>query len=145
MNKKTLIILLLAFIVIAIVFSVWIGIFYQKQKDKVEFDKLKQVFSILSSSNIPLISAYGIVTDIKGRNITLDLSGSSITLNINDKSTVFSLERVGSSGNSLSDISRKNASFEDIKKGDHLNIGLKILSSGEIKVKSVIITSSLDI
>lgn len=128
-------------IVVAVLFLIvggGVGMAYQTQKDSV---KIKQVnimepaFKGLSSKVIPSIVAYGQVTNIEGRNITLSYSGESLTVKIKDNANIYSFATAPGTKTA----SQEKANFSDIKKGDNLNISLKLLADGSLEGQSAII------
>ncbi|MCX6721059.1 MAG: hypothetical protein NT026_00425 [Candidatus Staskawiczbacteria bacterium] len=92
----------------------------------------------LSSKVVPSITAYGKVTSINGNKITLSSGGDSIIMNVIENVPVFS---------SMQQIGLPNAQnqpklgFKDIKKGDILNITLKVLPDGQFLGQEVVIVT----
>ena len=141
MEKETNIIILLvvAGLIISAV-SVGVGIFYQSKKDNSEIQKtpvdVNNLLKSLSSNIINAVSAYGGVTNIEGRDITLSYGGSSLTINVAENTAITEFApTVPGSNQGIP----KNLKFSDIKKGDNVNIALKIMPDGSLSAQTVLV------
>lgn len=136
MDKTNTIILVL---IGAVLFSVGggLGIIYQSQKNYSE----ENIFKALSSEVVSSIVAYGEVTEINGRNITLIFNNDSFTIYISEKAKIYSFKQTDDQESS----SKKELEFNQIKKGDILNVSMKIYSDGTIEGSNVFILPSLNI
>ena len=130
MNKANLTILILLGVILFLVGG-GIGIFYQMQKDS----SGDTVIKALSSKVIPSIVAYGQVTEINGRNITIFYSGETLTVPIAQDAQVSSFTQA----NGQTGSTQQQSSFNQIKKGDSINISIKVSSDGKLEGKMVII------
>jgi hypothetical protein len=133
MNKSNLIILVIIGIVFFIVGG-GLGIFYQTQKDASQINGAKSI-KALSSKVIPSIVAYGKVTDINGRDITIFYNGESLTIPVSQDAQVSSF----SQANGQTGSTQQKTSFDQIKKGNYINISIKVLPDGNIEGNMVII------
>lgn len=118
-----------------------LGVVYQSHQTDPQLEKETTVIKTLSSEMIPSITAYGEVTSIDGQNITLSYAGNTMTVSVADGVKVFSFVKT-SEEKEISGSGSKEVEFKDIKKGDTLNINLKLMSDGQLKSQSVIILSS---
>ena len=95
-----------------------------------QLEKAADTLKILGSSKIiSSFTAIGEVTKINERDITLESSGDILTIHIRDDAKIYS---------AMSD-KRQQTDFKDIKKGDTLNISLKLLSNGQIEGQEITI------
>ncbi len=121
-----------------------LGVFYQTQKDALkiqEAEKKSAAVKSLSSDLVPSIVAYGEVSAIDGRNVTLFYNGKSMQIEINKDATVYSFSP--SSGDEKEPLSsQQQVKISDIKKGDRLNVTIKLLPDGSLEGQMVIILGS---
>ena len=152
MNKNLIILSVIAGVVI-FVLGGGLGVFYQTQKGLLQTEKvqtkvqtMETVIKSLSSKVIPSIIAYGEVTNIEGRNITLSYGGESLTIKIKDDSQIFSFVKTASLKKGEPAVtSQQKVDFKTIKKGDNLNISVKLLPDGQLESQSVIILPPLNL
>jgi hypothetical protein len=135
-NSKNLITLLLIGVVLLLV-GVGIGIIYQIQKDGSLVSSAKS----LSSEIIASIAAYGEVTNIDGRNITLSFMDESLTILVSEEARVYSFKQQGLEAGAKQNL----ANFNDIKKGDFINISVKLSSDGKLEGNNVVILPPISI
>ncbi len=139
MNKS--LILIIAGAVVIFVLGGGLGISYQAQKSGTSGSSNSDaVVKTLSSKVVPSIIAYGEVTNIQGKNITLSYGSDSIIIPVNDDSQIFSF---GQSADTKTPPVQKKVTFAEIKKGDSLNVNLKLLSDGTIQGTSVVILPNI--
>ncbi|MFA7676417.1 MAG: hypothetical protein WCY28_03350 [Candidatus Shapirobacteria bacterium] len=129
-DSKNLVILLLIGIVLLSV-GAGIGVIYQIQKD----GPLVLATKSLSSEIIASIAAYGEVTNIDGRNITLSFMNENLTIFVSEEARVYSFKQQGAEANSKQNL----VDFSDIKKGDFINISVKLSSDGKLEGNNIVI------
>jgi hypothetical protein len=129
-KKIYLIFLVLLFLIVGII----LGIFYQNKKDIFKIEKTEAILKILNSEVVPSIVSYGIITEIKDREITMIFNEDPITIKIKDDASIHSVGK--SAGESLSQLD-----FSQIKIGDVLNAEIKVNSAGTFESNSVIVFS----
>ena len=100
---------------------------------KTQTKEVVKTVNVLGSKTVPSIVAYGQVEKIEGKNITLTNMGDSITVKIKDNAQIISFL------NRDDPIANKQANFSDIKKGDTLNITVKVLPNGSLEGETAII------
>jgi len=133
MSKSNIVVIIIVGIIIFVIGGA-VGVFYQMQKDAPELLKASALEK-LSSNVIPSIVAYGEVLDINGRDVLISFSGASLTVPIDENAQVYSFNNSSASESPT----QQQANFSEIKKGDYLNISLKVSMDGEIQGKTVII------
>lgn len=141
-TKNLTIIIIVA--VVAIVVGGVLGMSMQSAKDASSVSmasKLQPAVKTLSSKVVPSIVAYGQVSDMQGRNITLNYGGDSITVPIAENSNVYSFV-APVAGSKTTTPTQQKVQFAEIKKGDSLNVSLKLLPDGTIQGQNVIILLS---
>lgn len=145
--KPISIVLLLIAVLVIFVLGGGLGISYQTQKNSPLLEKAAQseaVIKNLSSKTVLSIVAYGQVTNIQGRNITLLYAGDSLTVRIKEDSMIYSLVTLpAAQKGAVVASTQKQAEFKDIKKGDNLNVTLRLLPDGQLEGSTVMIMSSL--
>lgn len=131
MNAKNLIISIIIGLVIFALGGVC-GFFYQQQREVPQIETQNaqdnSASKILSSKIISSIMASAEVSDIVGKNITLKSGDDSLTIKISDDALIYSFV-VPANGKTPV---RQTAKFEDIKKGDFINIKIKESSDKQI-------------
>jgi hypothetical protein len=142
MDKKILIILIVAGVVIFVVGG-GIGVAYQKQtsgtiQNNTADVKLVNLAKIIKSTPISSIMAFGAVTKISGKTITLLYKKENINIKIRDGAKIFKLVQAKDANGKMTS-TQKPAVFGDIKVGDNLNVGVKIASSNTLEGSSVVI------
>lgn len=140
--NKVLVSLLIIGAVFIFVLGGGAGVLYQTQKDAPKLDNAEKVIKILASKTVPSIMAYGQVTNIQGKNITLAYSGDSVTLKMRDDAKIYSFVSQGLAKKSLNISEKEEITFSDIKKGDTLNITLKVLPDGGLEGMIAMVLSS---
>jgi len=135
MDSKNLVLI----IIIALVFFVLgggAGVYFISQTPLTKEGAANQIaLKTLSSKVIPSIVAYGEVTNISGKNVTVAYAGDSATVAIANSAQVYSfIQQAGSASPT-----QQKTDFAAIKKGDTLNIALKLLADGTLQGQSVII------
>ena len=135
-EKKEGSILTLLIVIGVVIFFVGagLGILYQSGKDQ----KISAEIKTLSSDIVTTVTAYGKVTAINGRDLTISYNNQTLTINIPQNVDVTAFVPINGSiqGSPVA------KTFSDIKKGDNLNIALKIGANGELTAQTVIIFSS---
>jgi hypothetical protein len=139
MDKATKLNLTALVIVGLVVFVIGVasGIFYQTKKDSPQQANtvaMQTSIKSVTSKVVPSILAYGQVTDIDGRNLTLSYGGDNVIIAINDNATITSLIK-----DSKSASGQQKIDFSQIKNGDTLNVSVKLLPTGQLQGKSIII------
>jgi hypothetical protein len=137
MNKISLTVLFIIGGLVFLVAGAGLGILYQTQQTAPQLEKINTAVKFLSSKTVPSIVAYGQVANIDGRNLTLAFNGDNITIAINEDATVNSFVK-----NEAGTMAQKKSDFSQIKKGDTLNITIKVLPDGQIQGVSVIVINS---
>lgn len=142
--NKLLISLLIIGAVSLFVLGGGVGVLYQTQKDapqiealqatELKLQKIELVTKSLASKTISLISAYGQVQNIDGKNITLSFSGDSITVGLADNVQVLAFV-----GDGKGKTSYQPYDFSQIKKGYTVSVNLKLLSDGTLQGQAIII------
>lgn len=90
-------------------------------------EKIAKAIEVLSSPLVPSIVAYGQVESINGRVITLSYSGKTLSVEISSNAVIYSYSAgSGAAGG------QKQIKFENIKKGDTLNVSIKLSSDGSL-------------
>lgn len=135
-DSKNLVILLLIGILLLSV-GAGIGVIYQIQKD----GPLVSAAKSLSSEIIASIAAYGEVADIDGRKITLSFMDENLTISVSEEAIVYSFKQQGAEANAKQNL----ADFSDIKKGDFINISVKLSSDGKLEGNNVVILPPISI
>jgi hypothetical protein len=148
--NKNLIILLIIVIVVVLLVGGGIGVFYKTEKSSSKVESPQAASSIasgLSSGAGGYFNVSGQVTGIEGRNIYIKFRGNSLMVKVEDSAPIYSfIEPAPTKAGQLVIIStQKIAKFEDIKKGDTLNIALKFLADGSINGTSVVILPPLPV
>jgi len=131
MNKVTSSILIAVAIILSIAVGLAGGMFYQSQKDASLNQKTASMLGAISSKAVSAIVTYGTVSNIEGRNITIDYLGDKMTIAIKNDAKIYAYE------NSV----KKEIQFQDVKKGDSINITTIATPSGEFQGNLVIIFS----
>jgi hypothetical protein len=134
MNKINLVVLLIIGGVVLLASGAGLGILYQNQTVSPQFEKAVAAVNFLSSKAVPSIVAYGQVVSIDERNLTLAFNGDNIAITINDDASVNSFVK-----DEKGTMAQKKVDFSQIKKGDTLNVSVKLLPDGQIQGLSVII------
>jgi len=132
MNKNLIIVLLVIAGLIFFVIGVSVGVVYKTEKDAPlleKSEKMTEAVKKLSSKAITSIIVYGEVTNIENRDITLAFANESLTVSVKENSQIFSFTPAegGASPN------QRTAEFKDIKKGDFLNVSLRLLADGQLE------------
>lgn len=96
----------------------------------------------INSKVISSISASGKVENINGRNLTLSNSGDSVVIKITDNAQVFSFAQPDAINASTA---QKQAAFSDIKNGDNVNVGVKMMPDGSLSGEFVYILPTIKI
>jgi hypothetical protein len=137
MDKKLIILVIIFLIVGAVLGAAYKGVLDAPKMKKIAV--MEPTIKGLSSKVVPSIVAYGQVTNISGRNITLTYSQETLTIKVSNTANIysFSAPKAGSTTPT-----QQKASFSDIKKGDNLNINLKVSANGALEGQSVIILPS---
>lgn len=134
-------------IVVAVIFLVVggaVGMTLQSSKDATAvagYAKLQPAVEALSSKVVPSIIAYGQVTNIEGKNLTLSYSGQTLVVAVAQNANIYSFV-APAAGSKVTTPTQRKATFAEIKKGDNLNISLKLSSDGKLEGQSVIILMS---
>jgi hypothetical protein len=136
MDRTSLVTLIIVAVIIFVIGG-GLGIAYQAQKGVTGGAANAQaVVKTLSSKVVPSIIAYGTVSDIQGKTITLAYGTDSIKVPVTDGAQVFTFTQ--STDPKVAPTQTKT-DFSKIKKGDSLNVSLKLLPTGELQGVSVII------
>lgn len=132
MEKKNIII---SIIIGLVVFAVGggCGVLYQQQAAE------NSLIKILTSKAVPSIIAHGEVTNISGKKITVSYLGDSVTVEIAENAGIYSFSLLADGKNTNS--AQQKVDFNVIKKGDNLNIALRLLPDGTLSGQSVIINN----
>lgn len=147
MSKINLIIVSVVVVIISLVVGGVVGMAMQAQKDSVGLNKLtilapmETAVKALSSKAVPSIIAYGQVSNIEGKKVTLSYSGETLVINVAENANIYALTPVVGAKTPTAPVQRK-ALFTEIKKGDNLNITLKLSAEGLISGQSVIILNA---
>jgi len=129
MKKNNILILIIVGLALFVVGS-GAGVFYQTQKDSLKVETIDK----LSSKAVPSIVAYGQVEKIEGRDVALSYQEDALTVRVKDNAVIYSFI-VDSEGKS----SQQKVDFSEIKKGDNVNINVKVLETGELQGQQVYI------
>jgi|GEM_PF-1459832 hypothetical protein len=143
MNIKNVILAFILGILAFIAGASW-GMLFQNQKSvalpQVQNQAMSETVKALSSNVVPSIAAYGIITNISGRNITLTAQHDSMTVPINQDAQIYSFVPDASAAPSAKNTSSsRQIALSDIKKGDNASINIKVLGNGQLSGTSVII------
>jgi len=106
------------------------GVLYQQQKG----EEINFLFKTLNSKIISSIMADGYVANIEGKNISLDLNGESLIVKIRDDAKVMFFDDKGV---------QKEIKFEDIKKGDFINVNIRLFSANQFEGYMILMRSPL--
>jgi len=141
MDRTSLITIVIVAVIVFIIGG-GLGIAYQSQKGVTTGGAVsaQEVVKTLSSKVVPSIIAYGNVSDIQGKNITLSYGTESIIVAVTDNAQIFTFTQ---SADPKVAPTQTKTDFSKIKKGDSLNISLKLLPTGELQGISVIILPSV--
>lgn len=140
METKNLIIVVVV-AVVAIVIGGATGMMIQQQKNAPQIaqaESLMPAIKGLSSKVIPSIIAYGQVTSIEGRNISLSYNGEALTIPVKENANVYSFIQADGAKAGTAPAQQK-VLFSDIKKGDSVNVSVKLFQDGRLEGQSVII------
>lgn len=138
MDKRNLTILVIVGVIIFLVGG-GLGVLYRTQNPSEKYRKLETAVATLSSKVVPSIAGYGQVTSIDGKNITLSYGGDSLTINISEKAVIYSFVASTTAKNGATSGTQKEVEFSAIRKGDYVNIGLKLSPDGTLQGETVII------
>ena len=130
MNKITLIVSSIIIALVIFVAGGGLGVFYQAQKDAPQLEKTTAVLKNPSSKVISTATAYGKVEKIEGKNITLSYGGDSIVIGATDNTKVYSYSDKSA---------RQEVEYSTIKKGDNIDITIKILPDGGLNAEAIFI------
>jgi len=138
-NNNILIILIVAGLVIFLVGG-GLGFFYQWQKNATKINEANEFLEIkntLSSELVPSIVAFGQVISISGRDITIaSNNGKALSVNINENAPIYSyISAAAPNEQTRIDIS-------EIKKGNLLNITMKLNPDGSLSGQMVLVFSA---
>jgi len=121
-----------------------LGISYQKNIDLALIEKTDSIINSLSSGVVSSIGLVGQVVKIEGSEITISYNNKNITFSATDKINISSLRE-----KPLSDTASDNQDFlsqyysasklNDIKIGDTISVGVKMLSGGGLQAYSIVI------
>lgn len=151
--SKVLISLLIMGAVFIFILGGGSGVLYQKQKDPTQKEilpsekdqKTESAIKALSSKVVPSIVSYGEVANIEGRNITLNYGGDSLIVRVKDDAQIFSFAQTAPlKKGDIAATTRQKVEFEKIKKGDNLNIIIKLLPDGQLEGQMVTIMPSFN-
>jgi hypothetical protein len=138
MNKSSSIILLVIIGIVLVILGGAFGILYQSKQEVIKNEKIvSTIIKDLTSKTITSITAYGQVMSLDNNVITLSYGGDSIKVEINENSPVYALVN-DSTGNPT----QSKVDIKEIKKGDNINIALKLLSDGKLQGTSIFILTS---
>jgi flagellar basal body-associated protein FliL len=136
MDKKTIII----FIIIAVVVFLFGGVggfflraslfFSQEQKAQTNAQTVK----ILSSKTISSVSFYGVINNIQNRDITFSNAGDTITIVVKEGAPIY-LNTTDDEGKKI----QQKINLNELKQGDKINLGAKVLEDGALQGQSVIV------
>lgn len=144
MSKTNIIVLVIVIAVVGVIVGLGLGMMLQKQADAPKVSKFaayETAVKALSSKAVPSIIAYGQVSNIEGRKVTLNYSGETLVVDVAQNANVYALTPAAGAKAPTAPVQRK-ALFTEVKKGDNLNITLKLSSDGKIEGQSVIILTS---
>jgi hypothetical protein len=138
------VILSIAILLVVFLMGGGLGIMYQAQKTPASPAVPQQVtppiVKQLSSKIFATITAYGQITDINGTNITLTYAGDTTTIKVKDNVIVYSFVT-----DSKGVPSQKTIDFNQLKKGDSVNVNCVLLSDGSLEGHSVLIMPSASV
>ena len=112
------------------------GIFYQKEKDALQIEnaqKMETIVRAMSSEMVLESIVSGKVFFIEGRNITLVSGENSFIVRIKEDAIIYFLRPVPVEIG----LTQKQLVFEDIKYGDNLEIGFKLLPDGILEGQEI--------
>ncbi len=142
MSKPIAVVLFIILAIAIFVIGGGLGVLYQTQQNTVApvantqcTEKMALAVKALSSQLVSSIIAYGQVENINGRNITLSSEGKNLTVSIENNATISLV--VASAKNSQT--TTKTMTLQDIKKGDSLNIDLKVSPDGSLSGRRIYI------
>lgn len=130
--NKNIIILSLVCVVVCFLSGGIVGVVLFKLTPKQV--QIEKTANVIFSKTISSITASGVVASINGRNLTISKDGEEITILIPEGKPIYIL---GSTENGK----QQKVSFEDIKKGDSVNVGLKVNGQEQLEGQSVMIFS----
>jgi hypothetical protein len=134
-NKNLIILVIVAIVIFVIGFGLGFFLNSQNSAPKVNNNNVANLIGLLSLKTVPSITAFGQVSKIEGKNVTLFFNGDSMTI------PVISSARINSVDSSKNN-AQQEAKFENIKVGDALSVGLKVLPDGSLQGTSVFIMPS---
>jgi len=132
--------LIISIIIGLVVFAVGggAGVLYQQQKGtpatQTQSGAENPILKTLNSKVVSSINASGQVSDIAGRDITLTLGGDDLIIRVRDDAPVYSFVQPINGKNAV----QKTVKFEDIRKGNTLNVNLYVSSGNVIEASSVL-------
>jgi hypothetical protein len=121
------------------------GMVYQSQKNeipKTDFNiddakKCNLLVEDLDSEVITSIVAYGQVVDINSNQVIISYQGNSVEIKLDQNITVYSFGK-DNNGNHIQD----KIDIKEIKKGDNLNVILKIMPNKELSAQTIFLLLS---
>lgn len=138
MNKVALVILLLVVGVLLLVVGAGVGYLYSLKYQSPNIKNNSEAVKALSSNVIPTIVAYGKVLSVQGKNITVSFKNDSITVPIKDGAQIYALVPPAAGAKNTGMVQQIIA-LKDIKKGNNINIGIKLLPNGQFQGQTVVI------
>jgi len=111
-----------------------LGVFYQKQTDAPQMEKLAEMQSAINSLSLKTIisiTAVGKVISVDGNKIVLTSTKDNLEVIMNNSALIYSSINPASSPTQVA--------LKDIKTGDNVSISIKLLANGQIEGQSVMI------
>jgi preprotein translocase subunit YajC len=129
MNKILIILLTIILIVLVFVLGGLWGIYYQKQQDADQINRISSIVKNLSAGSVSAV-VYGDVEKIEENQITISANGSNVKININNDTEFFPVLK---NEKEMLSTNFQGISLKDIKSGDKVNIIVKILPDGQLQ------------
>lgn len=137
MNKLLLFIIILAVAVAIFMGGMVVGVYYFPNLAKggatinINVPSKNNEKSILDSKVVSVIQLSGKVTAINGKELTIDSSGESMKFLVKDNANIIF--------NNREKEMYETKSFSDIKVGNDLSVGTKLVSEGKLEAFSILI------
>ena len=138
MNKTILIIFFAIIFILVVLFAFVAGVSFQMKKDAPKLqigEENAKTVQVLTSRLVHSIYAYGEVKNISGRNITISNGKDDLTVKIRDTASILFYKTTTANPTGAA----KEIKFEKIKKGQAININLKLLPNGSTEGTAITI------
>ncbi len=139
MNNKLLIVRIAVILIAVVLLTLGFGAGYFLKSSKAQ--RMEGIIKSLEFGKVvSSIAVFGQVANISGRIVTLNQGEDSMAIKIRDNAIIYSFSSAG--GKTTKE--QKKAEFSEIKIGDRLNAGIKLVPGGDFEAVSVIIIPAVE-